>query len=223
MSIKDDQLLAELDAMPDPDEDGVQIFPVEGAGGLSLKVLGEDEKEWFESNLRKYQTEYAFENVADLQDLDRLLGLELLSYRWTGYLIQGVDRAGKKVVEKDVRIGKEKIDGEIRLLKAAMGMDRKNRMTAEVESVPDYLKNLLRRAHEFGVHRDHQIAKAIDLLMELKKLVGLQLRVDEEEALMLGVSDRAILQWIREVAIPEFDLIDEQFRKNQRLWIKEVS
>lgn len=223
MSMDDDELLAELDAMPDPDGEEIEVIPVEGAGGLSLKVLGAEEKEWFETNLRKYQSEYAFENVADLQDLDRLLGLELLSYRWTGYLIQGVDRAGKRIVDKEVRIGKEKVDGEIRLLKSAMGMDRKNRLTAETESVPEYLKNLLRRAHEFGVHRDQQIAKSIDLLMELKKLVGLQERTDEEEAIMLGVSDRQIVQWIRDVAIPEYDAIDDAFRQNQKLWIKEVS
>ena len=91
------------------------------------------------------------------------------------------------------------------------------------ESAGEYLQDLLRRAREFGVHRDTQVAKAIDLLMEVKKLVGLHYRCDEEERFSLGVSPEQILEWLRDVAIPEYDRIDDQFRKNQRLWIKEIA
>ena len=37
----------------------------------------------------------------------------------------------------------------------------------EQQSTGEYLRNLLRRAEEFGIHRDNQIAKAIDVLMEI--------------------------------------------------------
>lgn len=196
---------------------------VRGLSGQELEVAHEDEKHWFEMNLQKYQSEYRFENVADLQDVDRLLGLELLSYRYTAWLMRGKDYDGLEFHEKDVRDHKQKIDAEIRLLKKHMGMDRKGRVESEQESVAAYLQNLLRRANEFGVHRNNQIAKAIDILNDLKTMVGLYYRCDEEERSELGAEKEDIWNWIVETALPEYDEIDDAFREEQRLWIKEVS
>lgn len=222
MELSDAELKAELDAMP-VEQSLEEVLEVKSAGGLVLSVVGQREKEWFETVLKKYQQEYLFENIADLQDLDRLMGLELLSYRYTIWLVMGHNYAGKTIIDKDIRVGKEKWDTEIRLLKNHMGMDRKNRMQAESESTGDFLKNLLRRAHEFGIHRDHQIAKAMDLIYELSKLVGLHDRTDAEEQSSLGVTEHQIIGWIREVVVPEFMEIDAAFRKNQKLWIKDLT
>ena len=78
------------------------------------------------------------------------------------------------------------------------------------------------RAKEFGVHRDEQNAKSQDLFNELKKLVGLYRRTDEEERKHLSVDLPDILEWIENVAIPEYDAIDDNFRKNQKLWIRDI-
>lgn len=219
--LSDEDILSLIDG----EEHGGDIdhMAVEGASGHHYSVMGQAEKDWFESNMEKYRLGYLFEDIADLQDLDRLLGLELLSYRYTHWLLKGVDYEGLGFVEKDIRGSKDAIDKEIRVLKAHMGMDRKHRMTAESESVAEYLRTLKQRAHEFGVHRDNQIAVAIDLFNELKKMIGIHDRTDEEERRMLGVEIDQIFQWIRDVAIPKYDEIDENFRKNQKLWIKEVS
>lgn len=218
--LSDEEILAALGEV----EDSAETVEVEGASGARFQVMGEAEAEWFNTNKERYLSEYKFENIADLQDLDRLLGLELLSYRYAAFLIQGSDYDGHVIDEKAVRDHKDKIDREIRQIKGDhMGMGRKGRMTAEQESAGDYLQDLLRRAREFGVHRDEQIAKSIDLLMEVKKLVGLHYRCDEEERFHLGVEAEQILSWLRDVAIPEYDAIDDAFRKNQRIWIKEVT
>lgn len=219
--LSDKEILAALGEAPDAE---IEMIEVEGVSGARFQVMGQAEADWFESNMTRYLNEYKFENIADLQDLDRLLGLELLSYRYASFLIRGTDYEGSVIDEKSIRDHKDKIDREIRQIKGDhMGMGRKGRMTAEQESAGDYLQDLLRRAREFGVHRDEQIAKSIDLLMEIKKLVGLHFRCDEEEQFELGVSAPQILQWINDVAIPEYDKIDDAFRKNQRLWIKQVS
>lgn len=195
---------------------------VRGASGQELEVKNMDEKVWFETNLAKYLKEYQFENIADLQDLDRLLGMELLSYRYTAWLTRGRDYDDLQFAEKEVRDHKQKIDQEIRLLKKHMGMDRKGRVESEQESVAQYLQNLLRRAQQFGVHRNTQVAKAIDLLNDLKMMVGLHYRCDEEERRELGVEKDEIWDWIVETALPEYDAIDAAFRKEQRLWLQEV-
>lgn len=196
---------------------------VTGASGASFQVIGTHEKGWWDSNLASYMEAYAFENVADLQDLDRLLGMELVSYRHANWLIRGTDYDGLLLTdEKQIREAKDKIDKEIRLLKAHMGLARKARIESEQQSVADYLKKLLFRAREFGVHRDRQISAAIDLFMELRSMIGLHDRTDEEERAHLGVSQSQIFDWLREEALPRFDEIDNAFRVNQKLWIEEV-
>ncbi len=201
----------------------VNTLFVRGESGTEFEVLNKEEKDFFNTNLEKYKEQYRFENVSDLADVDRMLGLELLSYRYTAWLIKGSDYDNLQFSEKDIRDHKQKVDTEIRLLKKNMGMDRRGRVESEAESVSEYLRNLLRRAGEFGVHRDTQIAKALDLFNDLKTMIGLHDRTDTEERLHLGVEEHQIIEWIRNQAIPEYDDIDDAFRKNQRSWIKDVS
>lgn len=209
--------------MTDRPPDYVNTLFVRGLSGQELEVANADEKSWFETNLQKYRSEYRFENIADLQDVDRLLGLELLSYRYTAWLMRGVDYDGLQFDEKATRDHKQKIDSEIRLLKKHMGMDRKGRVESEQESVANYIQNLLRRAQEFGIHRNDQVAKALDLMNDLKTMVGLYHRCDEEERRELGAEIDDIWKWINETMIPEYDEVDAAFRKEQRLWIQEVN
>ena len=220
--MKEEDILARLGEIVEEPEYERDSRVVTSAGGTPVEVLNEMEETWFNDRLGEYQSQYLFTNVADLTDLDRLMVMELLSMRYGFWLTRGLDYDDAEFVEKTYSDRKQKLDGEIRQLKKHMGMDRKGRIESESESVAEYIKNLLRRAEQFGVHRNNQVAKAIDLFMELKKLVGLHDRTDEEEARHLDVDPDAILEWIRDVAIPEFEKIDDEFRKEQRLWIKEV-
>lgn len=217
----DEEIIGMLGSLDDSEI--LEMVEVEGASGARFKVMGQDEADWFTANMARYLDQYQFENIADMQDLDRLLALELLSYRGAVFLIRGSDYEGNMADEKAIRDHKEKIDREIRQIKEHMGMGRKNRLEEDRQSASDYLRDLLSRAKEFGVHRDHQIAKAIDVMSEVKKLVGLHDRCDEEERIHLGVTPDQILGWLRDVAIPEYDLVDSKFRENQKLWIREIS
>lgn len=220
--LTDDELLELISGEARPDAPIPQKVKVEGASGTEFMVFGDEEQRWFEMNRDRYLEEYKFENIADLQDLDRLLAMELLSYRYASWLIQGHDYDHLAFDEKFVRDHKQKMDQEIRLTKQHMGMNRKARVESEQQSVAEYISSLLRRGEEFGIHRDNQIAKAFDLLQEVMKLVSLHYRTDEEEQNHLGVAPHQILEWIRDTAIPEFQAIDDAFRKNQRLWIRDV-
>ncbi len=215
----DDELLALLGE--DEEEDAFVV--VEGAAGTQYHLLNMEEGRWFEVSLERYNEQYHFENIADLQDLDRLLGLELLSYRYANWLLRESDYDGNPFDDKAVREHKDKVDKEIRGIKQHMGVGRKTRVESESQSVSDYLQDLLGRATEFGIHRDEQNAKILNLFMELKKLIGLHQRTDEEEQKELGVALEDIYVWIVDVAIPEFDRLDDHFRVNQRMWIKDIA
>lgn len=211
-----------LQLLQDEDEES-QLIAVEGASGAEFHVLTVEEAKWYDDSMNLYTDQFKFENIADLQDLDRLLALELLSYRYVAWLIRESDYDGNQFDDKAVREHKDKVDKEIRGIKAHMGIGRKSRVESEQQSVADYLTNLLARAREFGVHRDDQNAKAIDLMADLKKMVGLYKRADEEERKHLGVDLPQIFQWIDETMIPEFDAIDAHFRVNQKAWIRDLS
>ncbi len=216
----DEELLALL-GEDEVAESGLVV--VEGSSGTSFHLVNMDEGRWFEQSLERYMEQYHFENIADLQDLDRLLGLEALSYRYSNWLLREADYDGNPFDEKAIREHKDKVDKEVRAIKVHMGIGRKTRVESEQQSVADYLSDLLGRANEFGVHRDEQNAKILDLFMELKKLVGLFARTDEEERKQLGVSLDDIFHWIVETAIPEFDALDDHFRENQKTWIRDIA
>lgn len=196
-----------------------------GASGATFEVLNDEEVAYWNQALHKYQEQFKFDNMADLQDLDKVLTGEILSFRWGNWLVREADYDGRSIEEIETKLKKEMdtVWKETRLLKEKMGLNRATRQDSESQSVSDYLTTLKTRAKEFGVHRDQQIAKAIDLLHELFTQTGLYLRCDEEERAHLKVNAEDIINWIEQVARPEFNIIDDAFRKNQKLWIKEVS
>lgn len=196
-----------------------------GASGAEFEVLHEMEIDYWNSAREKYLDQFKFENISDLQDLDRVLVGEVLCFRWGSWLMRETDYDGRSIEELTDKLKKQKIEQEkeTRILKEKMGLNRAHRQDSEQQSIAEYLQAILKRAKEFGVHRDEQIAKAIDLLMETFTQVGLYYRSDEEERAHLKVNPEDIMHWLWTVAKPEFDAIDEAFRKNQVLWIKEVS
>jgi hypothetical protein len=201
-----------------------EIYVV-GASGARFEVLSEAERDYWNHARDKYLDQYKFENVSDLQDLDKVLVGEVLSFRWGSWLTREADYDGRSIEEQEDKLKKQKreLDQETRILKEKMGLNRAHRQDSEQQNVADYLETLLKRAKEFGVHRDHQIAKAIDLLHEIFTQVGLYYRTDEEERAHLRVQPEDIMQWLLDVAKPEFEAIDDAFRKNQTLWIKDVT
>lgn len=218
--LTDEEILAQLGALEQ--KAASAAFAVKGASGTEYQVLTVEEANWFQDALSKYQDQYSFDNIADLQDLDRLLSMELLSYRYSAWMIREFDYEGNIFDDKVVRDSKDKIDKQIISVKQHLGIGRKNRVESEQQSVSDYLENLLQRAGEFGVHRDSQNAKILNLFMDLKALIGLHDRSDEEERTHNKVHMDDIVDWIRNVAIPEFEELDANFRVNQKYWQKDL-
>lgn len=216
----DEEILARLAELELQEEEAE--VTVEGASGTEFHVLTTEEARWFGDAIERYQEQYNFENIADLQDLDRLLALELLSYRYANWLIRDSDYDGNTYDEKAVRDHKDKIDKSLISLKTQMGIGRKNRVESEQQSVADYLQNLLQRAGEFGVHRDKQNTEILNWYMELRAKIGLHGRSDDEERTHNKVHLDDIFVWIRDEMIPAVDEIDNHFRDNQKYWIKDM-
>ena len=196
------------------------MIDVVSPSGAQFAVMTDGEKRYFEKVASDYTNDNRFTNISDLQDLDRILVWETMCWRWGLWLSQEKDYWGNSLDLEQIRRSLNDYSKELRLLKKALGIDKTSRDKDKGEQVATYIMNLGQRAKEFGVMRNQQAVKAITLFQELKALVTFHDNCTEEERRENHIQEKDILEWIRTVT-PEFDEIDEQFRKtSQTYWIR---
>jgi hypothetical protein len=192
-------------------------------GGNTVTLLSDGEFEYHSRLTRQYQHEYKLTDPSDVSDLDRLIMYETQLHRAANWLSAGCDYDGR-VINIGETNALQRMQKELTLMvstiKNDLGMNKAKRDQMDGESVGAYLVKLRQRAKEFGVHREEQLQKALELINELKSLVGTFDRSNALERQKSGLESEAdILEWIRLKLIPEYDAIDEHFRQNvQRFW-----
>lgn len=180
---------------------------------------------YFNERVRKYTSEHVFTNVSDLQDLDKIVMMETLMWRWGQWIARGgVDYWSEAVDEDDLQKAMKSHSIEVRQMKAQLGVDKRSRDRKKGDdSVAEYIKNLQERAQELGIVRNTTVDVIIGLGKDLKSLIGLHDRADEKERMELRCTSDDILQWIREAFIPEMEKADEDWRAgSQKLWIQQM-
>lgn len=204
---------------------GVTQFEVELCSGEVVHVQTDVEQRWFLSAKEKYLTENKFDAATDQQDVDRLLILELLMFRWTQHLASGYDYQ-KNLIDDDLLRKQVKEQSDvITKLKQSLGLDKKARDAALNEgNFATWFADVKRRAKLFGIHRENQLNVALSLMQELSGIIGAYDRSDEEERRKLGFETESdIVAWIRESMLPDFRAIDEYFIENeQKLWKRDL-
>lgn len=208
-----------IDPMEDSPDDYTGDFLVEAPSGAPFTVLTQDEKEYFENVAAQYVNQFKFQNISDLQDLDRILVAELLCQRWGLWLSKEVDYWGDPIDTDVITKKLNEYNKELRQQKKQMGMDKPARDKEKGESVADYIETLRQRAREFGEMRNEQAAKAITLFQELAALIQYHDNCTPEERREEDIEVEDVLEWIRNTAIPEFNEIDKNFRQTtQKYW-----
>jgi hypothetical protein len=205
---------------------GPRGFTVKMLSGQEIIVQGTAERDFYNEQQKKYTTENTFSAVSDLQDLDRMLFMELLVYRATCWLASGKNYY-KEILgpgeEADCRKVIKENSPLISTIKNDLGLTKAQREKDAFTSVGSYIVNLKARAREHGIHREKQVHKALSLINQLFSMVGAYDRSDEVERFKLGLEKPDdILDWVREVMRPEFDAIDTAWRQNQRAWLREL-
>lgn len=201
---------------------GVELFTVTSPSGSDLHLQTQEEADWYHSRRDRYQQDNHFPNMSDLQDLDRLLMLEVLSYRWGLWMAQGFDYLYSRVDEGQLKNSIKEYSVEIRLLKQSLGIDKATRDKEKGESLSDYTANLLERAKVFGYHRNEQYEIVVTKMYALRSMVTTYDRCDEEERRILDLSPEVIMEWIRSNMIQPFDEHSEAFRKEQAIWVRDM-
>lgn len=200
-----------------------ETIEVDTPAGSKFQVLNEVEKDYFEDVAVRYLSDNHFTNITDLQDLDSILTKELMCYRWSLWLSQEADYEGNAINLQDLQKSIKEYATEIRLTKKAMGIDKNSRDKEKSASVAEYLEQLRNRAKEFGIIRNEQSVKLLTLGMELISLIQFHDNCDEIERREQNIEEHDFIEWIREVFVPEFKMIDEKFREtSQKYWIEEV-
>lgn len=201
-----------------------ELHEVHLVSGETLRVLTEAEQRWFNASRDSYLSETKFTDNTDLRDLDRLLAMELQIFRLSQFLAAGSDYDGFEVDDSLLRRNVREYSEQINRTKDAMGLTKNARDKAASEGdFSTWLSNLKVRAKTFGVHREHQLTKALVLMEELASIVGTYDRSDTEERHKLGfTSEGDILEWIRNRMLPEYRELDQHFRANeQKYWVRD--
>jgi hypothetical protein len=187
--------------------------------GAKLELMSQDEVNFYNEIAGRYQSDNKFTNISDLLELDRLLMLEVMTYRWSSWITKGCSYDGSPInpsLSKDIQTYSK----EIRDVKGAMGIDKKTRESMNASSAAEFIEDLKFRGKEFGIHRDNQIMAAYNLLKEAQGKVTLYRNSTPEERTIFQCHEGDIIDWLEE-KFAEFDKIDEAFRKNQKLWVRE--
>lgn len=213
--------------MADPISDidnpyGLQLYSVTTPTGSDINLQTEGEANWYERQRDMYLDHNRFTNISDLEDLSRLLTLEIMVYRWTTHLTQGFDYLAGRVNESELKTAIKEYSTEIRQLKGSLGIDRAQREKDKGETVGDYVATLLKRAKEFGIHRDEQYSKAVTYIWELISMVQTHDRCDDQERRELDLHEKDIIEWVRTTLIPEWTDMNTAFRANQKVWIADL-
>lgn len=216
--------MTSLAAPPDPNSNpyGVQMYPVVTPSGGSVNLMTQEESDWYMDRRDQYVDQNKFTNQSDLNDLDRVIFMEVMINRWSTWITQGFDYFMTRVDESKIQQQIAEYSKELRQVKKALGLDKVSRDSSKVESVGDYINQLLQRAKEFGYHRNHQYETAVTLIYQLKTMVETYERCDDEEREDLDLSMESIFEWIKENMIDEWAALDAAFREQQRTWIREI-
>ncbi len=204
-------------------EDGL---PVTLPSGVVFFVLTQEEVDYIVDLAGRYQTDNYFQNISDLQDLDRILMFELLCHRYGLWLSRTRDYSGDTVDEGRLQRMLAEYSSEIRQLKKMLAIDKVARDRARGDdSVAAYLEMVRQKCKEIGIVRETQLDKALCLFNDLMALLHLHDVCDEIERREQHVTTDDVLEWIRSIAIPEYQVIDEYFRSKpdgQRYWVRKM-
>lgn len=201
-------------------------FEVELPSGAPFFAMDQAGYVYLSRVIDAYVETYKFDNISDLQTVDQIVLGEFNVWRWNQEMAGVIDRYGLPVDVIETRRRVNETTTQLRQLRRQLGIDRPARDRAKGEgSIPHYWQLLTERAHLFGIMRNKQACRAVELANQLVALHTANKNcASEKERNLIHVADRDIVAWIGEVFIPSFAEIDEAFRNTpetgQRYWIR---
>lgn len=194
--------------------------------GTPFPVLNEAEAEHLKRRVAEYLDQFQFNNVSDIAVLDAIVTNELIMFRDATWASRRQDYNGKPIdaaTEAKLRQSVKELSAECRQLRKNVGIDKVARDRARGEgSIHQRWQNVCDRAERFGIHRNEQSAKAIELAMQGISLIDYFKNCTPDERDLLHMNEADIIEWFDTVFRPEFLALDEYFREHeQKLWVRD--
>jgi|GEM_PF-6088144 len=205
----------------DADDDAVVGVEATTPSGATIIVMNQPEADYYDQVHKRYLQDNKFKNVSDILELDRILIMELMCYRWGIWILAEEDYFGRKINPTEVQKSIETYSREIRGIKKDLGIDKSTRDKDKGDSVAEYVQMLGIRAKEFGITRNKQSAKAIEILMEARALITLYENSSDSERKEFKANFEDIIDWLKS-KFSEFEEIDAALKKNQATWIRDI-
>jgi len=189
---------------------------VTSPSGVTLRVRDGNEKKFYQNKVEMYG-KYNLEHHSDLDMLDQLLYLMLLSYRWMTAIADADNEKEEKKVE-DLPAKVKSNSTEIRQILDSLQLSAKTRQSErEHDSVKNYINLLLKRAKVFKKVKDRKTIKAIENMAKMSAMLRMRRTCDNDEKDYLGLHPKQILDKF-ESLITEYKEIDEKFKEKQKTW-----
>lgn len=200
----------------------VKEINVVGPAGGAFTVMTQGEDKSFKDLCSRYTSDNLFQNVSDLQDLERIIYMEVLSLRYAKWISTESDYYGDPVDAKALASMIKDFSMELRQLKKAVGIDKPTRQREAGETLADYIEHLQKRAAAYGIRRQNQLTAALTLFNELTAKMTLHDNCTDSERKEQSSRPEDIMAWIRDEAIPEYREIDTYFVDHeQKNWIQD--
>jgi len=192
--------------------------------GGEVDVMGDAEERRYNESFKEYTTNISFTERSDQEDLERILFMELMNYRWQRWLLSGRDYDGNLVDSREGELRRwiNDYNTAITKIKESLKLDRKGREGDKSATFEERWRKLAEHAREMGVHREHQLDRALEIMQGYCGSVRTFDRSDQEERNKLGIPDEKALVQLWRDAMPTFDESDEYFRTHQqKYWVRQ--
>lgn len=206
--------------MPNKGTDGsvsVQNLIVRTPSGNKFEVMTKQEKDYASDLFKKYESEYKFENPADITLLESLVSLQILLFRYSSWLTKQQDYEGNPIDIREIQSLVIELQREVRQLQDTLGISRKSRMGADAKPA-EIISEILKKAKEYGVHKNQVAWKFLLAYYEIKHYIGLYRRCDDVDRKRLGVTAEEVIDKIESV-ISEIARFEEEFKQKRKLWL----
>lgn len=204
-------------------------YPVDLPGGGRMYLFSPEEVELFELSSKRYQEDYALTKMNDLILVGAILTQQVIMFRAqqrVAGLEPGMDEGGHPTGEYR-RVDKQKASdlsaaqntvtkcaAEIRELEKALGIDKKTREAGGQHTVANYVEELKRAAHGYGVHIHERNLLYEETMMEARWKIRVLRNGDEEDRSYHDLTPEKFIEWL-ERKLAEIEVKDKEWAKDK--------
>lgn len=185
----------------------MSVFRVDLPAGGSLELNSADEVTLWNTSALRFIEDYGISKANDLVLLGAVLTQQVHMFR-----AQRDMNDPKKASSAQNQIIKAAT--EIRDLEKALGIDKKTREAGGQHTVGDYIKTAKAAAHERGIHISKRTKAYEAFAMDLRWRVRLLDNGDSEDRQYHGISESAIIDFVR-AELAKLEDVDKQFAREK--------